>query len=91
MIKFKCGTTQTYNTLRTKAQIISEWMTASGKIKRKAKRMGNQDINKAVWEWFVSARSKNLPRSGPGLNVAIKLGNATFKGLESFKLKHNIV
>ncbi|KAK9731729.1 Tc5 transposase DNA-binding domain [Popillia japonica] len=100
MIKIRWGKTKIYSTLRQKDTVISEWMAGYGKIKRKAKRTGNEEINKTVWGWFVSAQSKNLPISGTmlqsqALNVPKKLVNATFKAssgwLDSFKSRHNIV
>lgn len=61
---------------------------------------GNEKINEAVWEWFVAARAKNVPISGPilqaqALEVAKSLDITTFKAssgwLESFKSRHAIV
>jgi hypothetical protein len=68
-------------------------------VKRKLKKTGNKDINKIVWDWFVSARAKNSI-SGPMLQqkakeVADKLGKTDFKAsngwLESFRKRHSIV
>jgi hypothetical protein len=60
----------------------------------------DDEINRAVFEWFVSARAKGVPVSGPLIQVEAsetekKLGNDNFKAsdgwLESFKRRHNIV
>lgn len=100
MLRFKCGKTQIYDTLKNKDKIREEWMKGNGQMKRKAKKTGNEEINGIVWEWFVSARAKNLPLSGPmvqseALKVAKELGNMEFKAstgwLDSFKARHNIV
>ncbi|KAK9686060.1 Tc5 transposase DNA-binding domain [Popillia japonica] len=99
-IKFRRGKTQIYNTLPQKDTVISESMASNGKIKRKDNRTGNEEINKEVLEWFVRDKSKGLPISGTmlqsqALNVAKKLGNATFKAssgwLDCFKSRRNIV
>jgi hypothetical protein len=67
-------------------------------MKRKANVTGNEEINKVVWEWFTSARSKNIHISSPmaqseALAVAKSLGNDQFKvstgWLDSFKKRHN--
>lgn len=34
--------------------------------------MNNEQINKIVWVWFVDARPRNLPLSGPTLQVHAK-------------------
>ena len=52
-------------------------------MKRQLRVTGNEDINKIVWEWFVSARARNLPISGTMLQhqvreVAGKLGKEDF-------------
>jgi hypothetical protein len=32
-----------------------EWLQGKGRMKRKAKVTGNEEINEVVWEWFTSA------------------------------------
>jgi hypothetical protein len=58
--KFKIGKTQVYEILKSKSGIKREWLTGNGSMKRKLKKTGNKDINKIVWDWFVSARAKKL-------------------------------
>ncbi|XP_053555651.1 tigger transposable element-derived protein 4-like [Bombina bombina] len=98
--KFKCGKTQIYEAIKNKEKIMEEWLAGNGEVKRKAKATGNEDLNKLLWEWFVAARSKNLPISGPilqtqALALAKELGKTDFKAsngwLESFKRRHCIV
>jgi hypothetical protein len=77
---------------------MNKWLQRNGRIKRKTKVTGNEEINKAVCE-FMNARSKNSHISGPevqneALAVAKSLGNDQFKAStgwwDSFKKKHNI-
>ncbi|XP_053571634.1 tigger transposable element-derived protein 6-like [Bombina bombina] len=79
---------------------MEEWLAGNGAVKRKAKATGKEDLNKLLWEWFVAARSKNVPISGPilqtqALALAKELGKTDFKAsngwLESFKRRHCIV
>lgn len=99
-IRFKCGKTQVYSVLQNKEKIMNDWVTENGSRRRKLKTTGNEKINEAVWEWFVAARAKNLPISGPilqsqALEVAKSLNITTFKAssgwLDSFKSRHGIV
>jgi hypothetical protein len=69
-------------------------------MNRKALVTRTEEINKVVWEWFTSARSKNIHISGPmaqneALVVAKSLGYYQFKAsagcLNNFKKRHNIV
>ncbi len=98
--QFNCGKTVIYDTLKNKEKILDEWLTGNGAMKRKLKITGNEEINKLVWEWFVNARSKNLPVSGPilqaqAMDVAQRLDVKTFKAstgwLNSFRQRHAIV
>lgn len=101
MKKFNCGSTQYYEILKNKEEIVNEWLqNGNGERKRKTRITGNEEINHAVWEWFLAARAKNLPVSGPilqsqALAVAEKLKVTNFKAstgwLDSFKTRHKIV
>lgn len=96
--EFKCGKSVVYKIMKDKDKILNLWMAGNnGNRKRKLRITGNEQINEAVWEWFVSARAKNVPLSGPllqaeALRVAAKLQISTFKAssgwLDSFKTRH---
>jgi hypothetical protein len=60
MMRLKCGKTQVYKTLKQKDKIMNEWLQGNGRMKRKAKVTGNEEINEVVWEWFTNARSKTF-------------------------------
>jgi predicted DNA-binding protein YlxM (UPF0122 family) len=99
-MRFKCGKTQVYNTLKQKDKIMNEWLQGNSRTKRKAKVTGNDEINKVVWEWLMNARSKNIHISSlmvqsEALAVAKSLGNYQLKAsigwLDSFKKRHNTV
>jgi hypothetical protein len=97
MMQFKFGKTQIYNTLEQKDKIMNEWLLGNGRMKRKAKVTGNEELSEIVWEWFTNARSKNIHISGPmgqseALAVARSLRNDQFKvstgWLDSCKKRH---
>lgn len=78
---------------------MNDWIHGKGDRKRKCRTTGNEEINETVYEWFVGARAKNMPISGPilqaqALNVAAALNITTFKAstswLDSFKARHDI-
>ena len=48
MMQFKCGKTQIYNMLKQKDKIMNEWLQGNGRMKRKAKITGNEEINEVV-------------------------------------------
>ena len=59
-------------------------MKRNGQIKRKVKKMENEEIKEVVWEWFVSARAIHIHLSGPmvqseALKKTKELGNTEFK------------
>jgi hypothetical protein len=35
---------------------MNEWLQGNGRMKRKAKVTGNEEIDEVVWEWFMNAR-----------------------------------
>jgi hypothetical protein len=97
---FRCGKTQIYNTLIKRDKIINEWLQGNGRMKRKEKVTGNEEIDKVVREWFTNTRSKNIHISSPmvqseALAVDKSLGNDQLKAstgwLDSFKKRHNTV
>lgn len=101
MTKFKVGKTQIYDILKNKDKIMDEWLKGTNsRVIRVGKITGNEEINETVWEWFVSARAKGMPISGPiiqaeAMEVAKRLNNINFKAsngwLESFRKRHNII
>ncbi|GBO14002.1 hypothetical protein AVEN_131380-1 [Araneus ventricosus] len=63
------------------------------------RKAANKEINEMVWEWFVDARSRNLPISKPILkakakDIAEKLEKTDFDALnewlKSFRKRHGI-
>jgi hypothetical protein len=47
MMRFKCGKTQVYNTLKQKDNIMNDWLQGNGRIKRKAKITSNEEITRS--------------------------------------------
>ena len=64
---FQCGKTQIFDALKNEEHIVNDWVAGKGAKKWKGRLTGNEDINEAVWEWFVAICAKNLPISGPVL------------------------
>ncbi len=101
MQDFKCGKTAVYEVFKNRDEIMDRWINnANGNQRRKARVTGNEKINESVWEWFISARAKSMPISGPilqaqAMRVAESLKITTFKAstgwLDSFKKRHGIV
>ena len=61
---FKVGKTQIYDILKNK--IKDEWVKGTaGHMKRITKSTDYDEINRAMFEWFVNARAKGIPISGP--------------------------
>jgi hypothetical protein len=65
--KFKIGKAQVYDILKSKSDIKCEWLTGDGSMIRKLKETGSEDINKILWDRFISARAKKCSLSGPVL------------------------
>ena len=72
---------------------------APAEKKRKMRQTGNERINELMYDWFKTARLKNIPLSGSilqekALLFASKLNNLSFKAsngwLESFRQCHGI-
>lgn len=100
-IKFNCGKTQVYQILKDKEKLKEEWLRGErlGDSKRKIRKTGNEAVNSVVYEWFLNARSRNIPISGPILQekakmIAQRLNIDSFKAsngwLESFRTRHEI-
>ena len=80
-VLFKVGKPQIYDILKNKIKIKDEWVKGiAGHVKRITKSTDYDEINHAVFEWFVSAHAKGIPISGPliqteTLETAKKLGS----------------
>ncbi len=98
--KFKCGKTQIYGIIKNKNQITEEWLKGERNLHSKRQKIcPNEQVNKILFKWFIDARNKNLPISGPmlqeqGKQIASKLENSDFKAsngwLESFRKRYSI-
>jgi hypothetical protein len=82
--KFSIGKTQVYDILKAKSEIKYLWLNFNGSITRKLRKTGNEDISQIVWEWFVSAKSRNFRIFETMIQehakeVAEKLGKSEFK------------
>ena len=98
--KFFVGKTQILSILKNRDKILREFETNEPPSKqRSARKTGNEEINKLIWEWFKDMSRRKLPISGPmlqekALQFAKDLGNTEFRGsngwLESFRKRNNI-
>ncbi|GBL82377.1 Tigger transposable element-derived protein 4 [Araneus ventricosus] len=97
--KFKIGKSQFYEIFKKKNEITELSLNGNGSTKRKMRKTAKEEINEIVWEWFLDARSLNLPISRPILQahakgIAEKLGKTDFHAsngwLESFRKRHGI-
>lgn len=65
-VLFKVGKPQIYDILKNKIKIKDEWVKGTaGHVKRITKSTDYNEVNRAMFEWFVSARAKGIPISGP--------------------------
>lgn len=98
---FKTSKTQVQSTLKRKEEIESQWDegVSSGRKILHPRRCIYHDINDQIYRWFLSARSKNIPVSGPMIqeeaqNLARKLGYENFTAsngwLFKFQKRNNI-
>ncbi|PNF23924.1 hypothetical protein B7P43_G12845 [Cryptotermes secundus] len=97
--RFKCGKTAVYEILKRKSEILEQCLLGAGSRKRKFRKTRNEEVNKAVWQWFVEAKSNNFNVTGPLLQAQAKLaaehlGKTDFKAsngwLDSFRTRHSI-
>ena len=67
---------------------------------RKLRKLGYEELDRVVWEWFKQARAKNIPVSGKliqehALMYATDLGHASFTAsngwLEKWQKCHNVM
>ena len=98
--KFFVGKTQILSILKNRDKILREFETNEAPSKqRSARKTGNEEINKLIWEWFKDMSRRKLPISGPmlqekALQFAKDLGNTEFRAsngwLETFCMRNNI-
>ena len=79
------GKTQIQNIVKEKENIKNEWQKGSQSERKyvKARRMLYGDLNERVWNWFCSARSKNILITGKliqekAIIVSIEMGHDNF-------------
>ena len=66
--QFNIGRTQANSIIKRKAELLLEYdQNNCLDRKRKLQKTGNEDVNIICWEWFQTARSQNIPLSGPML------------------------
>ena len=100
---FECGKTQIGKILKDKNSLLTQYESnASGSrihTSKSCRASEYDDVNKALYDWFLMAVSKNIHPSGPILiekakELANKLGKPNFKGsrgwLEKWKRKYNV-
>ncbi|XP_067684471.1 tigger transposable element-derived protein 4-like [Haliotis asinina] len=98
--EFKIPKSTLSTILKDKEAIISKLQSAEYGSSRKRIRVSNfEDVEKALFEWFKSVRSENIPLSGPILlakadEFSVKHGHTDFKAyqswLERFKKRRGI-
>lgn len=98
--RFNIGKTQAAKILKNKEDIRKKWQSGAN-IKTKKNFLSSEGlkIDKACFDWFVKARNKNIPLSGPlvkrkAREIAEKLGVSTFRAsdgwLQKWRLRNNI-
>ena len=98
---FSVGRTLVQLIIKKKEEILTAYQSNLGKgQKQKRQRTGKfSDVNRALWDWYMTCRSSNIPVSGTMLQdealiIAEKLGIEGFVAsngwLESFKKTQNI-
>ena len=79
--QFCVGKTQIQSILLNKQAILQDFEDGvPAEKKRNIRQTGNENINELMYEWFKTARSKNIPVSGPllqekALSFAAELDN----------------
>ena len=100
---FDCGKTQIGKIIKNKDSILSMYeanVSQTAKYDSKMSRISEYtEINKALYEWYTLACSKNIYPGGPqiaekGRQIAAALGKPEFKGsngwLEKWKKRYNL-
>ena len=67
-MKLDVGKTQIQSIINSGDSVLKEWQSGEGRSDRryvKARKTTYGELNKLVWEWFCTARSKQIPVTGP--------------------------
>jgi hypothetical protein len=98
--KFKVSIGSVSNILKKKEHYINMWGENANKERVKEKRASKfEEVNSAVWEWFVHVRGMGLPITGPLIQgkakeIAVGMEADGFKAsngwLEAFQKRHNV-
>ncbi|XP_025425687.1 jerky protein homolog [Sipha flava] len=69
-VKFKCEKTHVYEAIENKDKLMEQWMSCknSGKGKRVVS-VEFEQVERDLYRWFISGRSKSLPIFGPILQA----------------------
>ena len=81
---FKCGRTQVQTILKAKESIISDFETNAPAPRKQSRNAQYQDVDGAVYVWYLLAREQLVPVTGPMLQeealvIANGLGHSEFK------------
>ena len=95
------GKTQIKGILYDREDITKQWEAGERTDRKYAKfrKVGYEEIDKVMWEWFTRARAKNIPVSGKliqewALMYATEFGHSAFTAsngwLEKWQKRHNV-
>ena len=98
--RFNISKTQAAEIVKKKDELLLKWQ-AGGNVNQKRNCLKGQtlQLDKLCYEWFVKARNKNIPISGPlvkskALEIAERIGYENFHAsdgwLQKFRSRHNI-
>ncbi|XP_062511724.1 tigger transposable element-derived protein 6-like [Corticium candelabrum] len=100
-VEMGVGMTQVQSIVRDRKSIRRQWENCRSGPKQKyqSSKLQYDDIDRAVWEWLVEARLRNIPVIGRliqqrALVYAEQLGHSAFSGsngwLEKWMTRHNV-
>jgi transposase len=94
------GKTQIQNIIKRKAEVLEDYESnMNSEMKRKARKIGNEDVNELTLHWVKEANSRLINITGPmmqekALKIAKELGNTEFKAstgwLRAFLQRNNM-
>lgn len=99
--EFEVGKTQIQKIVQQKEDLLKQWAEGGNSLRKYTKRRRSpyEDLDIVVWEWFVRARSKNIPVSGRLLQerakqYSLELGYESFSAsngwLQRWQTRHNV-